>query len=103
MLVHQTGLCMPPEMVGIEKMHVLELFRDGWGFFGAPSCLQSVEPEQGVPNSTSAAQFGEISARGDTCSARIDTRRPTVEDARRSRDLLSCLQGVFRVPLMPIA
>jgi hypothetical protein len=45
----------------------------------------------------------EISRRGDTCSARIDTRRPTVEDARRSRNLLSCLQGVFRVPLMPIA
>jgi hypothetical protein len=68
MLVHQTGLCMPPEMVGHREMNVLELLRGGWGFFGAPSCLQSVEPEHGVPNATSAAQFAKSPGAGHVFS-----------------------------------
>lgn len=102
-LVHHTGPCMPTEMVGQREMHVLELLRGGWGVLR--SALLSAIGRAGARSAECHVRRAvrEISERGDTCSARIDTRRLTVEDARRSRNLLSCLQGVFRVPLMPIA
>jgi hypothetical protein len=57
--LHATGDGRPTR-----KCMSLSYFGTDGGFFGASSCLQSVEPEQGVPNATSAAQFAKSPGAG---------------------------------------